>query len=114
MPTCLVVLVLLLCCVPVSSAGASTLHASRSCGHVYASGERFRVSIKRGRVTCHTARKVLRRFLSGHGKQHGDGTTANTYWQLGHWRCAHGAGGGGCIRHGHNYKSARDFISAQI
>jgi hypothetical protein len=56
---------------------------------------------------------VLRIFMSGGGKQHGSGGSA-TYWQLGHWRCAGGAGGGGCIRHGHSYNTARDRISATI
>jgi hypothetical protein len=108
------VFVLGFCWIPTLSAGATSVHATRSCGHIHAGGERFRASVKRGKVSCHTARHVLRRFLSGHGKRHGDGTSATTYWQLGHWRCAHGTGGGGCFRHGHNYKTARDYIIAQL
>lgn len=109
----LLVLALSLCCATAPSAGAAPVRAARSCGHVHAGGARLKVRINRGKVSCHTARRVLRIFMSGGGKQHGSGGSA-TYWQLGHWRCAGGAGGGGCIRHGHSYNTARDRISATI
>ena len=100
----------------VPPAGASRSVASaRSCQPLRVHGARYRVTIEKGHVTCHTARKVLRAFLSGHGKMHGptDGPAYKQYWTLYGWRCGHGAGGGGCIRHGKSYTTARDYIVAE-
>jgi hypothetical protein len=88
---------------------------SRSCRSVIAQGTRFQVTISRGRVSCRTARRVLRAFMSGKGKLHGpaNGPAYLQSWSLYGWRCGHGTGGGACIRHGTNYKNARDYIGAQ-
>jgi hypothetical protein len=113
MRAALLVFVLSFCSASACSAETMPVRAARSCGHIHAGGARLKVSIQRGKVKCHTARHVLKRFMNGGGKKHGGGSNATTYWTIGHWRCGYGAGGGACIRHGHNYKTARDFISAQ-
>ena len=89
---------------------------ARSCPSFTLSGYVFAVKIEKGGVTCSTARKVLRAFLSGRGKLHGppNGPAYKQTWTLYGWSCGHGAGGGGCIRHGSNYKNARDYILAEI
>ena len=86
----------------------------RSCGHFTAAGLRFHVTIERGHVSCHRARHVLRAFMSGKGHMHGprNGPAAYRYWTIERWQCGHGAGGGGCIRGGKTYKTARDYILA--
>jgi hypothetical protein len=90
----------------------------RSCGHFRAGKGykiRFHVTIERGHVRCRTARRVLRKFMNGGGRMHGprDGPAYRQYWTIGRWRCGHGAGGGACVRHGKNYRTARDYIAAQ-
>jgi hypothetical protein len=58
----------------------------------------YKVS-KKGSVSCRSARKRMRQFLVQHkGTKHGGPCGYNTYWTLGHWMCAAGAGGGGCTR----------------
>jgi hypothetical protein len=89
-----------------------TAAAKRSCKSVTARGRRFRVVINRGAVSCRLARNVLRDFMSGKGIKHGGPSSAETYWTLRGWKCGTGAGGGGCIRHGPTYRTARDWISA--
>jgi hypothetical protein len=74
----------------------------------------FHVTIERGHASCHRARHILKAFLSGKGRMHGpkNGPAAYQYWTIGRWQCGHGAGGGGCIRGGKTYKTARDYILA--
>jgi len=77
--------------------------------------DRFQVTVLKGNVSCRTARRVLRDFLSGKGRLHGPpgGPLSEDSWTLdGGWSCGHGAGGGACIHGGPNYKVARQFISA--
>jgi hypothetical protein len=99
--------------VATKAASGSPVSAARSCGHFHAQGLRFRATIVRGRVTCKGARKVLRAFMSGRGKKHGSGPEANLTWTVFGWTCGHGTGGGGCIRHGNDASTARDYIVAQ-
>jgi hypothetical protein len=89
---------------------------SRACRSFQLRGTRYSVTIKKGRVTCRTARRVLRAFMSGKGTLHGppNGPAYKQTWTLDGWTCGHGAGGGGCIRHGTDYKNARDFIVAEF
>jgi hypothetical protein len=94
-------------------APSSAKAASHTRGHFRAKGIRFEATVMKGRVTCRTARKVLRAFMSGKGHKHGSGPEVNLTWTVYGWTCAHGTGGGGCIRHGSNYKNARDYIIAQ-
>jgi hypothetical protein len=77
--------------------------------------DRFQVTVLKGNVSCPTARRVLRDFLSGKGKLHGppDGPLSEQSWTLdGGWSCGHGAGGGACIHGGASYKVAKQFITA--
>jgi hypothetical protein len=94
--------------------GGHRVVASRSCGHIRDAGTRFLVSIEKGNTSCHRARHVLKVFLAGKGHHHGPrhGPMAEQYWTIGRWKCGYFAGGGGCSRGGHSYKTARDFISA--
>jgi hypothetical protein len=87
--------------------------ASRSCKSVKARSHRFSVTIEHGSVSCGTARKVIRLFLSGKGHKHGGPSQAETYWTVRGWRCGTGTGGGGCIRGGTSYLNARHYIIAQ-
>jgi hypothetical protein len=88
----------------------------RSCGSFQAGGMRLHVSIRRGRVSCTTARTVLRAFFAGKGKMHGPafGPAALQYWTVYGWNCGHGTGGGACLRDGTNYRNARDYIWAVV
>ena len=81
------------------SAGGAPVKAARACGRIRARGHRYRV-VGRRHVRCRKARSVLRRFLRGGGRMHGDpnGPYAQRYWALGRWRCGYGAGGAGCRR----------------
>jgi hypothetical protein len=87
--------------------------AARSCGSFTLRRYRYRVSIEKGHVRCRRARSVLRNFLAGKGERHEGRDQAHTYVIIGRWRCGYGAGGGGCIRHGRTYRTARDYILAQ-
>jgi hypothetical protein len=71
------------------------------------------VTVERGHVRCAVARRVLRKFLSGGGVEHGSGPESNRTWTIGRWRCGHGTGGGACIRGGSSTANARDWIIAQ-
>ena len=97
----------------VAAASASTgaeAHAARGCGSVGGRGRRWQVTIDSGRVTCGTARKILRAFLHGKGRMHGprNGPAADQYWTLYGWKCGNGAGAVGCNRH-----HFRDYIYAE-
>jgi hypothetical protein len=87
---------------------------SHNCPSVKLSGFRYDVTVLKGNVGCQTARTVLKDFLSGKGKMHGNpnGPAYQQTWTLdGGWSCGHGAGGGACIKGGSNYKNARQFIN---
>jgi hypothetical protein len=81
--------------------GAAPASAARSCGNVHARGHAWKVTIDRGHVTCHAARRVLNAFLHGKGRMHGpkNGPAFRQYWTLYGWRCGNGAGAAGCSRH---------------
>src|SRR5207245_5903281 len=102
--------------VAASSAPASPVaHAARRapCGTIRVHEVDYRVSIWRGQVYCSTARNVLLKFLRGHGRHHGAGLPLyKQYWTLYGWRCSKGRLGGGCVRHGTDYRTARDYILA--
>lgn len=95
------------------STNSAIAESSRHCRPLKERRIGYRVTIERGPVTCRRARRVLGVFLSGGGKQHGNGSTATTYWTLLGWTCARGAGGGGCFRGGSSYRNARDLIGAE-
>lgn len=84
----------------------------RACGSFGAARHPYKVTVERGRVTCAYARDVLRRFLGGEGELHQGTSSASTYTLLGSWTCGRGAGGGGCIRGGRTYRTAKDWILA--
>ncbi|MDA0161302.1 hypothetical protein OM076_13575 [Solirubrobacter ginsenosidimutans] len=52
----------------VGHAGASTAHAvaERSCGRIRDDGARVGIVVKRGKVPCSTARKILRTYFRSH------------------------------------------------
>src|SRR3954468_14237820 len=66
--------------------------ASRSCGSFRLHGLTYDVTIERGHVPCRAARKVLRAFMNGKGRQHGSGPEADKTWPLSGWTCGHGTG----------------------
>jgi hypothetical protein len=110
---CLLVSVALVSAMGIVTAASSAsprARSARSCRSIRAGGFALGVKIVRGRVNCAEARKVLGAFLNGKGTRHGGGSSATTYWTLYGWRCGHGAGGGACIRHGSDYRTARDYI----
>jgi hypothetical protein len=88
--------------VPLLGEFPTAARADHGCGTIHARGYTFHVTVARGRVSCHTARKVLRAFMRGRGRMHGpkDGPAYRQYWTLYGWKCGHGAGGGGCTRDG--------------
>jgi hypothetical protein len=88
--------------------------ASRQCRVLRLNRNTFRVTIQKGRASCHTATRVLKDFLSGHGTFHGprNGPASKQSYTLDGWTCGYGAGGGACIRGGRTYRTARDQIVA--
>jgi hypothetical protein len=88
----------------------------RSCGSIRADGTSLTVTIEKGSVSCKTARTVLEAFFAGKGKFHGppNGPAADQTWTLDGWSCGRGAGGGGCIRNGTNYRNAHKYIVAEV
>lgn len=57
--------------------------------------------IKKGRVSCRGARKLMHLFMNEHqGNKHGGPSNAETYYTLHGWKCGYGAGAGGCYRRG--------------
>jgi|SRR5947209_19416638 len=75
---------------------------SHSCGNIKAAGARYSVTVVKGGVSCKRAEHVLSDFLNGGGKMHGpkNGPSYKQYWTVLGWHCGHGAGSGGCSRHG--------------
>lgn len=84
-------------------ASHSALAARHGCGGFRFHHGWYHVTVYRGHVRCRTARRVMRAFLSGHGRMHGpkEGPAYKQYWTRDGWKCGHGAGGGGCQRHHH-------------
>jgi hypothetical protein len=80
------------------AAPARTAHAHR-CAEIHAKGATFGIVVRRGRVRCGEARKIMRLFLSGHGVRHGTGPLVGVTWTLDGWTCGYAAGGGGCSKH---------------
>jgi hypothetical protein len=105
------ILLLALTVSPAAGDGASPARHG-SCGTITAGGSRLHVSIAHGRVHCAKARHVFRLFFGGRGRHHVGRDLAHSYTSVGRWRCGTGAGGGGCIRYGRTYRTARDFIVA--
>lgn len=102
------------CVLPAAQADrrAPASHAGRSCGTGHAKGVRLAVRVERGHVRCRTARTILRRMFSGGGKFHPGPSNAQSYTQIGKWRCGVSTGIGSCIRHGKRFDTARDWITA--
>jgi hypothetical protein len=88
--------------------------ADRRCGNVTAGEFKVKVTIDRGRVTCRTARKTVRRFYNGDRTKHGGPSNAETWWEVGRWRCGLGAGGMACNRHGTDWDDARDRLFGEV
>jgi hypothetical protein len=82
--------------------GKVSVSAARSCGFIRVGGDRFKVTIQQGPVSCPRARNVMRALFAGRGKLHGpeNGPASRQYWTLHGWRCGFGAGAGECTRHG--------------
>lgn len=97
--------------VAIATSGASA--HPHTCPPVHAGGAILSVTVVRGNVGCPAVRRVLHAFMSGGGVQHGGPYEYEKWWDLGRWRCAHGAGAGSCIRGGSNYQTATDYIIAQ-
>jgi hypothetical protein len=89
--------------------------ATHSCASVAGAGHTWAVTVDRGFVSCRAARKVLRAFIHGKGSFHGpkNGPAHKQYWALYGWRCGRGNGAVDCIRHGHSFGTARDYIYAE-
>jgi hypothetical protein len=106
----------ILVCGTVALATTSATARQRSCSTFHASGSTFSVTVLRGPVKCRTAKHVLRAFFSGKGKQHGppSGGLLQQWWTVDGWRCGYGAGGGACIRGSKSYKTAPNWIEAQV
>jgi hypothetical protein len=110
----IVVAAVLAVAAPVASADEG-VKAAGSCASVQGAGHRWTVTIDRGRVSCPTARKVLRAFTRGKGRRHGprNGPASKVYWTLYGWRCQRGFGAVDCTRHGKGFADARDYIYAE-
>lgn len=83
----------------------------RPCGTIHGRGHPWKVTIYKGHVSCHAARRVLRAFLHGKGRMHGppNGPAYRQYWTLYGWKCGNGAGAAGCNRH-----HFRQYVIAEV
>jgi hypothetical protein len=88
---------------------AAQTSAARRCSTLHSKGLRVRITIDHGRVSCATARSIIRRYYRGEGKKHGGPSNAETYYTIGKWRCGPGAGGVGC-NNGKRYDTAESLI----
>jgi hypothetical protein len=70
----------------------------RSCGAVGHGTNRVAVYVAHGKVSCATARHLIRVLNHGGGVFHQGRTRADSYTRIGRWRCGSGTGGGACIR----------------
>lgn len=89
--------------------GPGSAERSRHCGHFKFRGERVKVEISRGRVSCAQAKKVFRSFLTRRAREK---TSTPRSTRIGAWRCDAGPGQASCFRHGSDYLNARDYILA--
>src|SRR5256885_589318 len=80
--TCAVVLATCAVLLPGGVASAHSLHASRACRSIRAGGMTLAVTIDHGHVRCSQARRVLRTFMRGGGKYHGQPPAASEYWTI--------------------------------
>jgi hypothetical protein len=87
---------------------------ARTCPSIKAEHDFWEVTVVRGSIGCAAAREVLASFIGGAGVEHGGPYEYEKHWDLGRWRCAHGAGSASCIRGSASYKTAKDYISAAI
>ena len=106
---------------PIQQAAPSRQAKWKHCGSVSMPviGIRARALRARG-VRCSKAKAVVREFhsqemrafLEGKGKRHGS-DDATAYWKLYGWKCGRGSGAAACTRGGGDYRTARDYVSAQ-
>ncbi len=93
---------------------APTAAATHGCGLVRADSGTLAVDVFRGHARCSLAKRVIRIYFSGGGERHDGGSTATSYAIIGRWRCGSGTGGGGCIRGGADYTTAKDRVSGRF
>ena len=96
---------------PAPAPHASTLERARNCGTTTTEDVRLKVRVERGHVRCKTARHILRQLFSGGGDFRPGPSNAESYTQVGKWRCGVSTGIGSCIRFGKRFETARDWIT---
>lgn len=95
-----------------SAAAQAAPRATSRCAPTHVRGTPFSVVVRRGRVSCDEAQRVVHTFQKGGGVEHTAGTTET--WSVAGWDCLHGATATECFRGGPNYRRALEAIEAFI
>ncbi len=95
-----------------SAAAQAAPRATSRCAPTHVRGTPFSVVVRRGRISCGEAQRVVHSFQKGGGVEHTVGTTET--WSVDGWDCLHGATATECFRGGASYRHARDAIEAFI
>ncbi len=97
---------------------AATAHAQAiatprpRCAPTHVRGTPFAVVVRRGRVSCVEAQRVVHAFQKAGGVEHGTGSAAT--WSVDGWDCVHGPTATQCFKGGASYDRARDAVEAFI
>ncbi len=74
-----------------------------NCGRIRVNGIAYKVTIYRGHVSCHRARRLIKTYGEGGGRNVRPPGTGRSGWYSilpGRWRCSSGAGGALGCSHG--------------
>lgn len=85
---------------------------AKSCGSFKIGDYRAYVTVERGPTGCKTAKRLVLDLYKGKGTPRG--TPPNDYRALRGWRCDTATGGGACGKRGRNYKTYKDYVTAEI
>jgi len=86
--------------------------ATSRCAPTHVRGTPFSVAVRRGRVSCGEAQRVVHSFQKGGGVKHATGSTET--WTIDGWNCLHGTAATECFKGGESYRLAREAIEAFI
>jgi hypothetical protein len=95
-----------------SAPAQARAHATSRCAPTHVRGTPFSVVVRRGRVSCSEAQRVVHSFQRGGGVEHGTGS--NETWSVDGWECLHGTTATECFKGGASYRHAREIIEAFI
>ena len=95
-----------------SGAAQAAPRATSRCAPTHVRGTPFSIVVRRGRVSCGEAQRVVHTFQKGGGVEHTAGTTET--WTVDGWDCLHGATATECFKGGPSYPRALEALEAFI